>query len=97
MKPLKTIKNKKKYFFLFLKTIGFPSLQSTNLHSSITQWSYKPNWKFKKSIRCDYKAFTSSLKKFCCFSCWNSLTQDKVDAPSVNSFKSHGPSTRLRF
>jgi len=63
----------------------------TRMESSITRGH---NWKLmKSSARCDLRLHCFSHRSV---NRWNSLTQEEVDAPSINSFKNHLAKKRLR-
>jgi len=63
----------------------------TRMESSITRGH---NWKLmKSSARCDLRHHCFSHRSV---NRWNRLTQDEVDAPSINSFKNHLAKKRLR-
>ena len=62
----------------------------TRMESSVTRGH---NWKLRKlGARCDLRLHCFSHRSI---NRWNSLTQEEVDAPSVNSFKHHLAKKRL--
>ena len=63
----------------------------TRMKSGITRGH---NWKLmKKGVRSDLRLHSFSHRSV---NRWNNLTQDEVDAPSVNAFKSHLEKRRCR-